>query len=177
MRWRHPNLLWKDPARQWRVRIPCWRRATLSRPPCHYNRRSLYVIMRFAFQICTRNIVALIARRISRAYVSNASSVPNSTFACRWVDRSDDHFESRDTSPPFFSFFSLFFFSLMLCFSPSFLLNIYFFSIFLIYFRYISYSLLRLFFCVFILYVFSPISSLSLLSFYSIRELMNEIDD
>jgi len=107
-----------------------WRRATLSRPPCHYNRRSLYVIMRFAFQICTRNIVALIARRISRAYVSNASSVPNSTFACRWVDRSDDHFESRDTSPPFFSFFFfVLFFSHAMFFPLLFIKYLFFFYI------------------------------------------------
>ena len=165
MRWRHPNLLWKDPARQWRVRIPCWRRVTLSRPPCHYNRRSLYVIMRFAFQICTRNIVALIARRISRAYVSNASSVPNSTFACRWVDRSDDHFESRDTLSrlPFFIFFHC----LVLFFSHAMFFPLLFIKYLFFFFFYISYifSIVFAFAFVLLCFHFSPISSLSLLSF------------
>lgn len=58
---------------------------------------SLYIVMCFALQICTPSTIAPIARKTSRAYVSSASSAPNSTFACRWVDRSDDHFESRDS--------------------------------------------------------------------------------
>lgn len=60
---------------------------------------SWYIVMRFAFQICMRNTTAPIARRTSRACASSASSAPISTFACRWVDRSDDHFGSRDRLP------------------------------------------------------------------------------
>ena len=133
-------------------------------PPRHYNRRFLYVIMRFAFQICMRNIAALIARRTSRAYVSSASSVPNSTFACRWVDRSDDHFESRDSLASLFSFFSAFplpcsFSSHARFFSPPFL-NILFFLYFLYTFDHIRFCV-----CSFVFHVcFSPISPLSFFS-------------
>lgn len=93
-----------------------------SDPPVHPMPSSpslYYIVMPFAFQICMRNTTAPIARRISRAYVSSASSAPNSTFACRWVDRSDDHFGSRDSfaSPFPLSFFVLSF--SLPSFSPS----------------------------------------------------------
>lgn len=77
----------------------CVFRAASSVPfaPFYHYRWSLYIVMRIAFQICTPSTTAPIARMTSRGYASNASSAPNSTFACRWVNRSDSHFESRDS--------------------------------------------------------------------------------
>lgn len=87
MRWRHPDHSRRIFVKQkWRVRNPRFthrrwrcRRAT----PPDYHRVYLDLL---TFQIYTRSTTAPIARRTLRAYVSSASNVPNSTFACRWVE-------------------------------------------------------------------------------------------
>lgn len=143
-----------------------------------------YIVMPFAFQICTRSTTAPIARRISRAYVSSASSAPNSTFACRWVDRSDDHFVSRDSLaspfPPSFFDLSSFPRSFSLpSFSPS-----QFFFLPLVYFFILQFSLLvfqlssalaYVSLCFRVSHPLVPSILFFITYLYSIRESMNEI--